>query len=402
VEPEAIYAALLEADGMEDPYPLYAALHEHGSIMVAEPGLVLIPGYEVVRSVLADPEFGVDDAEVFDRGFPDWRDHPALDAQNLLSLNGADHGRIRALLAGRFTRRRVQALEPVVGALIDELLEVMADRGADGSPVDFMADFAYALPVAVICELLGVPDWDAGALRALGRSLTAVLEPEIDDDVLAEGDAAAVTLAGMFAEVTADRRARPRDDLISELVAVADSPDAPISRSELIQNLILLLIAGFECSASLFGSGLRIVLTGQEAGDSLRSGSVAPDAFVEEVLRYESPVQDTGRRRRSPGEISGVAIETDDELVLLLGAANRDPRRFADPDAFRPHRTDSGSLSFGAGPHFCLGATLARLEATMAFPRLLRRFPALAAAGQPQRRPGATSRTFARMPVRIR
>jgi cytochrome P450 len=401
VEPEAIYEALLEPDGIADPYPLYAALHSRGPVVPAGAGLVLVPGYDVVNSVLRDPEFGVDDAEVFDRGDPDWRDHPALSAQNLLSLNGADHGRIRGLVARAFAHRRVGTLEPVIVRLADGLLDAMAERAAAGGPVDFMAEFGYGLPVAVICELLGVPDWDAGMLRALSGRLTAVLEAEIDDDVLAAGDAAAVTLAEMFTEVIKDRRARPRDDLISDLVAVTDSGDGRLSPPELVQNLVLLVVAGFECSAGLLGNGLRIVLTNPEAGEGLRSGSVAPAAFTEEVLRYEAPVQDTGRRRRHPGQLHGVALDSDDELVLLIGAANRDPRRFTDPDVFRPGRADAGSLSFGAGAHFCLGAALARLEGALAFPRLLRRFPAIAAAGEPQRHPGLTTRGFDRLPVSL-
>lgn len=399
MEPEAIYEALLEPDGIEDPYPLYAALHAHGPVIDVGDGLVLVPGYEVVNSVLRDPEFGVDDAEVFDRGDPDWRAHPALNARNLLSLNGADHGRIRGLVARAFAHRRVAALEPVVGRLTDSLLDAMAEQGAGGVPVDFMAAFGFPQPVAVICELLGVPDWDAAELRTLAGRLTAVLEAEFDDTVLADADAAALTLAGMFAEVIEDRRAHPRDDLVSDLVAVAEARDGRLSSGELVQNLVLLLVAGFECSAGLLGSGLRILLTQPEAGEYLRSASVTPGAFVEEVLRYEAPVQDTGRRRRHPGRLHGVPVGTDDELVLLIGAANRDPRRFTAPDAFRPDRTDAGSLSFGAGAHFCLGAALARLEGAIAFPRILRRFPAISAAGQHQRRSGLTTRGFDRLPV---
>jgi len=401
VEPEAIYEALLEPGGIEDPYPLYAALHQHGPAVAAGPGLVLVPGYAAVHAILRDPDFGVDDAEVFDRGYPEWRDHPAFYTHGLLGLNGADHARIRGLLAPPFAHRRVRPLEPAISRLTDQLLDAMAELGAGGGPVDFMQEFAYALPMAVICELIGVPDCDTSTLRQLARSLTAILEPEIDDDVLAEGDAAAVTLAEMLTELAADRLARPRDDLISDLAAAASSEDGRISHSELIQNLILLLVAGFECSAGLLGNGLRIIFSHPEAGRALRSGAVTPAAFVEEALRYDGPVQDTGRRKRSPGEVHGVAVDTDDELVLLIGAANRDPRRFADPDAFWPGRTDGGSLSFGGGPHFCLGAALARMEGTVAFPRLLRRFPGITNAGEPERRPGVTFRGFERMPVSL-
>lgn len=401
MRPEAIYEALLEPEGAQDPYPLYAALHAHGTVLAIGDGQVLVPGYHAANSILRDPRFRVDDAEIFDRGDVSWREHPVLNAPNLLSLNGAGHDRIRGLMTRRFTRQRVQALTQTISALLDRLLDAMALAGSDGSSIDFIAEFAYALPVTVICGLIGATDWNITMLRGLSRRLSAVLEPEIDDDVIAEGDAAAITLADMFTELVADRRMRPRYDLVSELVAIADAPDAPISQSELIQNLILLLVAGFECSMNLLGSGLQIVFTETGLGDGLRSGRIRPDAFVEELLRYEAPVQDTSRHLTSPGEIDGIMVDSYDEIVLLLGAANRDPRRFAEPDVFRPERTDAGSLTFGAGTHFCLGAVLARLEAELAFPMLLQRFPGLVPAGPADRRPGVTSRGFDRMPVSL-
>ncbi len=401
MDPQEIFMALLGPDGMADPYPLYAALHEHGEVIQAGTGFVLVPGYESASAVLRDPEYRVDDAESFDQAFPGWRDHPALSADGLLNLNGQEHTRLRGLMARQFTHRRVQALEPAITRLTDALLDALAEDGAGGRPVDFMQDFAFALPVAVICELIGVPDWDTGQLRPLARSLTAVLEPLAGQAALSQGDAAAVTLAGMFDELTARRRASPRDDLVSELVAAADSPAARISQSELVENLILLLVAGFETTTNLLGNGLQVVLSDPAAGDDLRSGVVPPAAFVEEVLRYDSPVQQTGRRRRSSGELAGVPVGGGEQLVVMLGAANRDPRRFTQPEVFRPGRSEGGPLSFGAGAHFCLGAALARLEGTIAFPRLLRRFPGLAAAGEPERRAGLTFRGFERLPVSL-
>lgn len=401
MRPEDIYDALLGPAGWDNPYPLYAALHAHGTVLAIGDGLLLVPGYQAVRSILRDARFRVDDAEIFDRVDETWRDHPALNAPNLMSLNGADHARIRALMGGRLTRQRVHALTPRISAQIDRLLGEMALAGADGNPVDFVALFAYRLPAMVICELIGATDWDLTPLRGLSRNLTAVLEPEIDDKLLAQSDAAAVKLTDMFAELVADRRARARDDLVSDLVTVADAGDARISPAELIANLVLLLVAGFECSMNLLGSGLHTVFTEPGIGAGLRSGRLAPSSFVEELLRYEPPISETGRRLTKPGEIDGVAIGSDDEIVLLLGAANRDPRRFADPDVFRPERTDGGSLSFGAGVHFCLGAALARRQAELAFPRLLRRFPELVPAGRPERRPSAISRGFDRMPISL-
>ncbi len=297
MRPEDLYDRLLEPDSWDNPYPLYAALHAHGTVLPVGDGLVLVPGYRAVRSVLSDVEFLVDDAEIFDRVDDSWREHPALNSPSLLSLNGTDHARIRDLLGRRLTRRRVQALRPGISAQVERLLDELALEGADGSPVDYVAAFACPLPAAVICELIGATDWDVTLLRSLSWSLTAVLEPELDDEMLADADAAMTTLRGMFTELVADRRARPRDDLVSDLVAAAGALAGRISEAELIQNLILLLVAGLECSMNLLGSGLHVLCTEPGIGAGLSSGQIAPGSFVEELLRCEPPTQETGRRR---------------------------------------------------------------------------------------------------------
>ena len=176
-----------------------------------------------------------------------------------------------------------------------------------------------------------------------------------------------------FTALAAERRAVPRDDLISELVAVNDSDDGRLSDSELLDNLTLLLVAGFETTTNLLGNGLQVILQDPPVGAAVRDGSVPVAAFVEEVLRYDSPVQLTSRRRVDSR--LAVCAWRRTGVITLLGAGNRDPRRFAAPDTFDPMRSAGGPLSFGAGAHFCIGAALARLEAGVAFPRLLGRFP---------------------------
>ena len=266
-----------------------------------------------------------------------------------------------------------------------------------------MEEFAFALPVTVICELIGVPESERDEFRPLARSLTATLEPLIDEAGLVEADEAALKLAGMFASLVAERRARPADDLLSGLVAAAAADEDRISENELIQNLILLLVAGFETTTNLLGNGVHQVLLNSSAGDELRSGAAeAAAAFVEEVLRFDSPVQFAeDRRRKVPAEVGGQAVGPHDHLIVMLGAANHDPRRFAEPGRFWPGRPDPGPLSFGAGAHFCLGAALARLEGTVAFPRLFTRFPYLAAAEPPQRRVSLVLRGFEHLKVTV-
>lgn len=238
--------------------------------------------------------------------------------------------------------------------------------------------------------------------RPLARALTLTLEPLVDEAGLSSADEAALKLAGMFAELIAERRARPADDLLSAILAVADGEPGRISENELLQNLILLLVAGFETTTNLLGNGVRVVLDDPPAGAALRGGDVTPSAFVEEVLRYDSPVQFTEDRRPTRDvEVGGLTVKAGEHLVVLTGAANRDPRRFLDPGRFWPQRPDAGPLSFGGGAHFCLGAALARLEGTVAFPRVFSRFPELALTGTPQRRLGIVLRGFEHLPVTL-
>jgi cytochrome P450 len=253
----------------------------------------------------------------------------------------------------------------------------------------------------VICELIGIPDADRETFRPLARDLAAALEPGMTAEMLAAADKAAILLSEYFADLVAERRARPQDDLISALVAVNDAQDGQLSDSELLDNLMLLLVAGFETTTNLLGNGLRIALSDPATASGLRSGSVPVAAFVEEVLRFDAPVQLTSRWRADTAEIAGQRVTSADQVWLMLGAGNRDGRRFTDPDAFRPQRAVSGPLSFGAGAHFCVGAALARLEAAVAFPRLLARFPALAPAGEPRRRDGLVLRGFDALPVTV-
>jgi cytochrome P450 len=397
-----IFAALFEREGRADPYPVYAALHGLGEAVTLAPGQVLVLGYDAISSVLRDPGFCKRDLAGMDDSFPEWREHPAL-AQGMewiLALNAPEHTRIRSLIARAFTARRVAGLDPAIARMTDTLLDAMADRGADGSPVEFMHDFAFLLPVTVICELLGVPEADREGFRPIARAISVLFE-FTDLSALPEIDAAVVQLTEYFTALVAQRRSDPRDDLLSDLVAISDSADGRLSDSELLSNLTLLLVAGFETTTNLLGNGLRIVLQDPLAGHAVRDGSVPAAAFVEEVLRFDSPVQVTSRTRVEPGVAGGVRVAAGDEIITLLGAGNRDPRRFAAPGKFDPMRSDGGPLSFGGGAHFCIGAALARLEAAVAFPRLLARFPELAAAGEPTRRNGFVLRGFDVLPVTV-
>ena len=400
MDPTEIVNSLATPEGRADPYPLYAALHETGEAVQIGSGDVIVIGYDAINAVLRDPEFRVSDQSVFDR-MPGWQANAVLvqGADWILNLNAPRHSRIRSLIARAFTARRIAGMRPAIEAMADKLLDTIADAGADGSSVEFMHDFAYLLPVNVICELIGIPERDREAFRPVARDLAAVFELH-DAATLPAINAAAIELLAYFTALARQRRAAPRDDLLSDLLAISDSGDGRLSDAELLHNLTLLLVAGFETTTNLLGNGLQIILADPPAGDAVRDGSVSAPAFVEEVLRFDSPVQLTSRIGYDT-VLADVPVSAHTEVITLLGAGNRDPRRFASPGRFDALRADGGPLSFGGGAHFCIGAALARLEGSVAFPRLLNRFPKISAAGEPIRRDTLVLRGFDELPIAV-
>jgi cytochrome P450 len=397
-----ILAALGTHDGRADPYPLYAALHEIGEVIPAGPDLVVVVGHGAVNSVLRDPSIQVCDQSLFDERVPGWRESPAyLQVADWVShVNDPRHARLRSLVARSFTPRRIAGLEPAIITLTDELLDAMAAKGADGSAVDFMHDFAFLLPVTVICELIGIPTADREAFRSLARSMVGIMELP-GPAARSVCDAAAVEMLDYVTELAAEREAKPRDDLASDLVAISALDPERLTRTELLHNLTLLLVAGFETTSHLLGNGLQIVLDDPQAGTAVRDGSVSPPAFVEEILRFEPPLQYTYRVGYDTS-VGGVPMSVHTTLMIVLAAGNRDPRRFAEASRFDPRRQDGGSLSFGGGAHYCIGAALSRLQGAIAFPRLLNRFPAIKAADVPTRQDKLLfMRGFAQLPVTV-
>ncbi|MGB2570692.1 cytochrome P450 [Micromonospora citrea] len=400
--PEAL-ALLMSPPGRIDPYPTYELLRAHGPVAQAGPVFFAVTGYVEADAILRDPRFGVMDDALRDQFLPGWRDSPAVASisRSMLRTNPPDHSRMRRLAAGAFTPRRIAAMRDVVSAQADELVDAMLARAADGEPVDFLADFAYPLPVGVICALLGVPAADRPLFRRWAADLTGVLEPEITLDELAVADRGATELTRYFAALVEDRRRTPADDLTTALVQVHDADGGRLSGDELLANLVVLLVAGFETTTNLLGNGLVVLLDHPRAAQALRERPDLAADHVEELLRYDSPVQLTTRVNTAPATVGGVDLPAGSWTLLLLGAANRDPRRYPRPARFDPWRAQSHPLSFGAGPHYCLGAGLARLEAQVAFPLLLRRLPDLALAGRPRHRTRLTLRGYETLPVTI-
>ncbi|MET9177814.1 cytochrome P450 [Kitasatospora aureofaciens] len=401
----AIIEQLMTTEGRTDPYPLYARAHELGPVLPAGDGMFVVSGYAAVNKVLRTSAFGVATADMMAGLAPEFGEHSslALFGRSILQRNAPDQPRVRSLIASVFTARRVAALRPAVEAAVGRLLDGMAEQGADGSPVDFMDAFAFRLPVGVICELLGVPERDRYRFRGLASDLTVALEIVQDLDDLDEADRAADELSGYFTELVAERLARPQDDLVSDLARIAADGGGRLSGQELLANLVLLLVAGFETTTNLLGNGLALLFRHPEAAAGLRSGTLSPTGFTDEVLRFDSPVQATGRVALAEGlSIEGLPVPADSGLTLLIGAANHDPARYEWPGVFDPTRTDSQPLSFGGGTHFCLGSQLARMEAEVAVPALLDRFPRLARGGVPTRRDRLVLRGYETLPVTVR
>ncbi|HJD83243.1 cytochrome P450 [Kitasatospora aureofaciens] len=401
----AIIEQLMTTEVRTDPYPLYARAHELGPVLPAGDGMFVVSGYAAVNKVLRTSAFGVATADMMAGLAPEFGEHSslALFGRSILQRNAPDQPRVRSLIASVFTARRVAALRPAVEAAVGRLLDGMAEQGADGSPVDFMDAFAFRLPVGVICELLGVPERDRYRFRGLASDLTVALEIVQDLDDLDEADRAADELSGYFTELVAERLARPQDDLVSDLARIAADGGGRLSGQELLANLVLLLVAGFETTTNLLGNGLALLFRHPEAAAGLRSGTLSPTGFTDEVLRFDSPVQATGRVALAEGlSIEGLPVPADSGLTLLIGAANHDPARYERPGVFDPTRTDSQPLSFGGGTHFCLGSQLARMEAEVAVPALLDRFPRLARGGVPTRRDRLVLRGYETLPVTVR
>ncbi|MFC5664409.1 cytochrome P450 [Kitasatospora misakiensis] len=401
----SIIEQLMTTEGRFDPYPLYARAHELGVAVPAGPGVVLVVGHAAASQVLRNPAFAVEDNRSLAADNAELLAHPSVEllGRSILQRNAPDHGRVRSLVASAFNARRVAALRPAVETTVSRLLDELAELGADGSPVDFMDAFAFRLPVEVICELLGVPAADRHRFRALSSDLTIALEVIQDLGELAAADPAAEELSVYFEELIAERLARPTGDLVSDLARIAaDSPER-ISGEELLSNLVLLLVAGFETTTNLLGNGLALLFRHPEAAEGLRTGSLDPALFTDEVLRFDSPVQLTSRISTAPDlAVAGLPTPPGTAVFVMLGAANHDPARYADPGRFDPARTDSQPLSFGGGPHFCLGSQLARLEADIAIPALLDRFPRLALAEVPVRRDRLVLRGYETLPVTVR
>ena len=394
-ETDQLLFELTQPVGRDDPYPRYEALRRTAPLAVAEDGAIVLTRYADCHVVLHGPGFGHPDADelLTAIGLPNWKDLPALWTLNtsLLSINPPEHTRLRRLVSRAFTARTVEQLRAPVASLVDDLLDEL-DAGGD-----FVDTFAFPLPVSVIGELLGVPESDRAFFQPLVRDWTAVLDL-FTLEALERANEAAAQIRDYLGDLAEQRRTAPGDDLVSALVTMADDGDH-LTEDELVTMAALLFSAGFETTTHLLGNGLVALLAHPDQADALRKDPELAPSAVEELIRFDSSVQITGRTALADTEVAGVPIAKDSRLVCYLGAANRDPERFEDPERLDLSRREGGPMSFGGGAHYCLGAPLARLEAQLAFPALLNRYPDLELADGARRRDSLTLRGYLSLPV---
>ena len=383
-----------------DPYPLYAQVRSRG-LVKSSLGLFTVADHATVESILRDRRFS--SSPTHQRGYrppsyPPGDPRAELPAADLLTLDPPDHTRLRRLVSGAFTPRAIAGLEPWIREVTLRLLT--AADGAGG--FDLVDALAFPLPIAVICHLLGVPAEDQAQFRAWGHEVAATLEPQLAAAARAQSRAAEVALTGYLRDLVRERRANPDESILSALIAAEDEGDR-LTSAEVVSTALLLLVAGFETTVNLIGNGTVALMGSPASWDRLRQDPALVPAAVEEMLRYDSPVQLTSRIATEEVEVGGPVIAAGRAVITLIGGANRDPEVFEQPDQFRIDRPDPGRhLSFSLGIHHCLGASLARLEARVAIEELTRRYPALEPAAPPTRRSLLVLRGFERVPVRAK
>jgi cytochrome P450 len=365
-----------------DPFPIFRRLQDEDPVHWSD----AIRGwnitrYDDVRAIALDREMSADRVRPFFEVLPTDEQRKLADLQHYLTLwavfkDPPDHTRLRGLMNRAFTPRAVEALRPNVERIVDDLLDAIVERGE----ADLIADFAYPLPASVIMDMLGVPRSDLGVMKVWSDDIALFVGiARTTPGKHARAQAGTREMAAYFRRLVAERRKAPRDDMISALIA-AEEQAQHLSEDEIVATCILLLFAGHETTTNLIGNGTLAMLRHPEQLAKLRARPELAAGAVEECLRYDGPSGALARVVAVEQEIGGRRLKQGDRVYAWMNAANRDPRRFPDPDRFDVERSDNRHLTFGHGAHFCLGAPLARLEAQIAFPRLLARLDRLALA----------------------
>jgi cytochrome P450 len=409
VEPTPDFLSVaLTPEFRENPYQFFEVLREHEPVHQTPFGVYLVSRHADASAIVRDPHLSTnqENSDLF-RAFAEANppaEDDAMDQMNnvvMLFMDPPDHTRLRSLVSKAFTPKMVERLRARVQQIVDERLDAVAARG--GGRMDVVTDLAYPLPVVIICELLGVPPEDQATFQSWSSELAASIDPDplISPEQRERIEAAGNAFLEYFTELIERRRGSLRDDLLSALIEAEEGGDR-LSEEELLGTALFLLVAGHETTVNLIGNGTLALLQHRDQLERLRDDPSLDRHAVEELLRFDSPVQLTQRITLDEYDVAGVTIPKGQNLVPLLGAANRDPAEFTEPDRLDLTRENANrNVAFGGGHHFCLGASLARLEGAVAIGTLVRRFPDIELAGTPERRTTFTLRGLEHLPVAI-
>ena len=386
----------------DDPYPTYRALRLHDPVKQLPTGGVFLTGYADMERVYKDTTTFSSDKKL--EFLPKFGRTPLYEHHtNSLIFNDPPlHTRVRKIINGALTPRTIAALEGDLVRLVDSLLDRMEARARAGETVDLIDDYAIAIPVEVIGNLLDVPHDEREPLRDWSLAILGALEPVVTPDMAATGNKAVADFVAYLKTLVARRRAKPGDperDVLTRLINGEGGDGEQLTEIELLQNCIFILNAGHETTTNLIGNGLALLLKYPDATRRLIEEPELMRTAVDEMLRFDSPVQLGNRITTRPTEIGGVKLDAGASVNLCIGAANRDPDLFVNADTFDIARAPNRHVAFASGPHQCIGVALARLEGRVAVSRLLARFPRFHAAGPAVRAGRARFRGFMSLPV---
>ncbi|OBH43127.1 cytochrome P450 [Mycobacterium mantenii] len=410
-KPDELLVHLLDPEVRADPYPLFAQFRERGSFAVPAGNLAVFSTYRDCDEALRHPSSSSDrlkstagraqieaqTRQLIEAG----AEAPPQTPPGFLFQDPPDHTRLRKLVSKAFAPKVVNALQPDLTALVDGLLDRIADKGR----FEVVEDLAYPLPVAVICRLLGVPLEDEPQFSRVSALLAQSLDPFVaftgtPSDNLKERMDAGMWLRAYLHGLIDRRRSRPGDDLMSGLIAVEESGDQ-LTAEEIVSTCVLLLVAGHETTVNLIGNAVLAMLRQPSQWTALGADANRAPAVIEETLRYDPPVQMIARTAGNDMTIGGIDVSAGDIMMLLTAAAQRDPAAYLDPDVFDPDRKGVRHLGFGRGVHYCLGAPLARLEAGVALSAVTARFPNARLAGEPRYKANVTLRGLSQLIVTV-